>query len=323
MKKLTLSSDSKFILFIGLVYIMHFWHYIGFLAKETNPLYTLSIVLFEVIIFALFGTCMSMSKGKTKNISKMLVFLLAITACTMFWFDNTYGGSELYGIIAALISVILVLKERFVWLILPLWMVVVLISANSLFLFFGLVFAPLYYKVMKTKKYKNILFGLLAMESIGLLYYVCLDKAQLSWMKSISSANLIQLPILIIVTIPYLVFLVYLFKRVIKRSESKADKKLYFVLSLANVLVIPTLFMEQNYGLWMFSAIAYYLVLILVLLAKQDEMIEEELLILVDQVKVMPAGVLLLVYPIAFGPLEWLAIGKAFKLFKLYYGLFM
>ena len=103
-----------------------------------------------------------------------LALLLMVFVMPMYIGSQMLGRLDLYLYILSLISLILLLKEKWEWLICPLGIISVLIHQGMVFTNANLVLLPLAYKYLKTEdkkqKHKYLVIGLTYLISISVLF---------------------------------------------------------------------------------------------------------------------------------------------------------
>ncbi len=115
--------------------------------------------------------------------------------------------------------------------------------------------------------------------------------------------NWIEIPFFIAIISPYIVLLVKLFQRILRRAQGKTDRLKYGFLAIAAGTLLPLFLMKCDYARWVFALISYYCMIFLALVAMGDRIVAEELTGLFSEVREKyPFAILLLLLPALLTP---------------------
>lgn len=115
--------------------------------------------------------------------------------------------------------------------------------------------------------------------------------------------NFIETPIFLFLISPYIVLGVKLMRGIIAQAGTRVEKWKYRIVALGAVTMLPMFVLKVDYGRWFFAVIMYYAVILLVLTAMGDKIVETQLFGLMVRVKEKYSwSMLLLFYPVYFMP---------------------
>lgn len=115
--------------------------------------------------------------------------------------------------------------------------------------------------------------------------------------------NYVEFPIFLVLFLPYLILGYRFFRDLIRGTERFADRILYFVMGAGMVTILPELILKVDYGRWMFAIIAYYVFLLVTMMAMGDAYFTDTLKKSVQALrKKCGCWWVLLIYPIVFVP---------------------
>lgn len=264
------------------------------------------ILLFSFIFYALSKCELGMIKE-----TKYIISLFTVWAIPMFVSEFNFGRLDVYCVMLSLLSAILIISNKCEWLVVLFSAIGVMVHQGNVFMYLNIILAMLIYKAMseqgvKKKKYYILFFLSFSVASVLFLYFEFFSHGYNDgvYQEIVDIAtslcyggqyhkdvvdheilginvgdreytyrliNLVQFPIFIVLMIPYISFIIKLFKRIIKDAETKKDKWKYFFLSIGAGTILPNLILKCDYGRWMFAIICYYFVIIITLLAMRDK----------------------------------------------------
>lgn len=309
-------DNRKFILLEIALFVILFSHYNNQIPNESNIIIFIVASLISVLLIVLFGFSLRRCNDSINQDLKKLMLIFTFFAAPMFWTHNNFGVIDIYGLVLVLFGVLLLISSKFEWLLIPIVFIASAIDVEIVFLYINVILILLLYKVFCSKdylqkKYIVILISCLFTICAVLINYVITGQLLQKFMGENSNWNLWQLPIFFLVMLPYCLIIIGLFIRMIRNT--KINKLLYILLFTGALTIIPTLFMQQNYGRWMFALIFYYSIILLALASMHDRVFEIEIINITNKLSSIPGIVLLLGYPIIFQPLEWIATGVLFE----------
>lgn len=132
--------------------------------------------LFFVVLFVFYGTCLKKCNEKMRQDARCLIFFLSIFAFPMFLSAENFGRLDIYLLIIVILSCILVLYEKFEWLIVPLSAVAMLVHPGYVFMDINILLVLLLYKMLtgsekKRKKYIALFAVTFITVSVLFLYF--------------------------------------------------------------------------------------------------------------------------------------------------------
>ena len=244
-------------------------------------------------------------------------------------------------IVIALICAVLICKDRFIWMIIPLSAIGVMFHQGFVFMYFNIALAlSLYQAFDKKNKRKYIIvfvasfitasalfiwFEFLSRTNGAQILDEVINNAEALTLNSqyhpaliahevlgidlaTSEAewhkmNLFHLGFFTILFIPYIVIFVRFFKDVFKSAVTLNDKMKYIVILLGALTILPDFILKIDYGRWIMATITYYAVVLCALSVMGDKIIVEQLDATYKRIKAKPWSMFLLLYPIMFIPL--------------------
>lgn len=123
-----------------------------------QSLYVFSIIMTIVLLAVIFLFCYyCLSKCKEDNLHnvRMLIVFFYVFTFSNFWTPENLGRIDIYFIILLLITVILVIEDKFVWLVIPLIGICMCIHQGFTFTNANLILALLFFKAMTSKDKKT------------------------------------------------------------------------------------------------------------------------------------------------------------------------
>ncbi len=133
-------------------------------------------LLFFVILFVFYGSCLKRCKEETGRDAKCLIFFLSIFTFPMFVSAENFGRLDVYLLTILLMSCLLVLSEKWEWLIVPLSIIAMLLHPGYVFMDINILLVLLLYKCLtrtgaQRKKYVALFAVTFATVSILFLYF--------------------------------------------------------------------------------------------------------------------------------------------------------
>lgn len=157
-----------------------FWNYLDKLIPYELHTYTavynftgLCTVIYFLCLFVFYKVCLDKSSEKDKLNMQYLIFFLSIFAFPMFVTKALFGRLDLYLFIFMLISSVLIIKEKFEWLIIPFGIICTCIHQGFVFTNANTILVLLFYKILlgdSKKKRKYIIIFSLFLLSISVLF---------------------------------------------------------------------------------------------------------------------------------------------------------
>lgn len=309
-------------LYLGLNEILPF----DILNYESVVNITLIATSFIVFIFLILAIIL-LAKIEVKYHTNMqyIILFFVMFFVPMFYSFRNMGRPDVYMMFFTFLGLMLIVCEKFEWLLIPLAILSVMVHQGYVFMFYNIYMYLLVYKSFrntgkKRKKYLAILSISFLSVSILFLYFnffshingeeiydeivalatklgnegevfdILVNHEILGidpWEEEWPQHiyNFIELPIFCLLMSPYIVLGVRLFKSIIKSAETKAEKYLYAFLPVCSLTMLPSYLLKIDYGRWIFAGIAYFSLVILALCALKDKLVTEKLHELMEDIR--------------------------------------
>ena len=280
---------------------------IYFFSKIVTAVYFVVILWF---IVAVMSRCNEQQLISAKGIMAVLVLI----SVPMFLTGDDFGRLDVYLMILTIFSLILIIYEKAEWLIIPAVTLATLIHEGFVFMNLNIILVLLLYKCIikpdKRKKYIIILAFTFIIPSIIFLYCEffshnfgmdvfneCLDVAtkvskdnmphkevlfheilgaDVSGMEvNYRIWNYEDASIFIVLFSPYIVFMVYAFRKFVKTAATAVDKFVTFIVLAGPLTLLPEIILKVDLGRYVFAILFYYLAIFTVLVALQDVRMEQ------------------------------------------------
>lgn len=282
-----------------------------------------SVIVFVLLLLAILILSKIDMKYQT-NIQYMILFF-AMFFVPMFYSFRNMGRPDVYMMFLTFLGLMLIISEKFEWLLVPLSILSVMVHQGYVFMFYNIFMYLLVYKAFhhtgkKRREYIAILATSFLSVSALFLYFnffshlngeeiyheiVALatklgNKGEVfdilvnheilgidPWEEEWPQHiyNFIELPIFCLFMSPYIFLGVRLFKSIILAAETKAEKSLYAFLPLCSLTMLPSYLLKIDYGRWLFAGIAYFSLVILALCALGDTLVTEKLHALMEDIR--------------------------------------
>lgn len=295
---------------------------------------------FVFVIYFSYYCLKNIEEKNFKTCEYILFFFDTVTIAT-FSSGFNFLRVDLFMVLVAILSAIIISKKEFEWLIIPLSAIGVMFHQGFVFMYFNVALVLLFYQILTEKKKAkyiiifvlsfivgSVLFvwfellsrtnGAMIIDSVladakNLAYegkyhstliaheVLGIDLATAEW--EWHKMNIIQMIIFSVLFIPYIVIFVKFFARLFKNATSKLNLFKYIIVLIGSLTMLPDFLLKIDYGRWIMSVVAYYAIVICSLVVMNDEGIIKELISSYERIKEKPWSILLLVYPIMFVPL--------------------
>lgn len=287
----------------------------------------------------------------TIHYAEYFMILYAMFAVPFSVTNYNFGRTDIWLAFISIVCVMCIIKEKYAWLTIPLCAVAIMIHQGFAFMFMNTIMILLLYKILSSSSkqrrnyiiiltlcvllsailffwfelfshangenvYEKIVYTATEISSKGKIHIDVIDKEILGIDLTDRETeyhlqNLVQFPIFILLMLPYIVYAYRFFSGVIKDSTNKLDKVKYLAIAIGSLTIIPLLILKVDFGRWMFAVIHYYLIVLLALIAINDNLIIKHLQSTVSKIKEKNGlAILLLVYPIILQPLRDVSICK-------------
>ena len=114
--------------------------------------------------------------------------------------------------------------------------------------------------------------------------------------------NKIELPIFLVLIVPYLL-LVFMFLKNIFKNCGKKNIFIYLVVVCGSLTLLPEWILKVDYGRYVYATVFYYFVIVMALVCMKDRVITDALNSIKGVLSKSKFSALLIVYPILFMPL--------------------
>ncbi len=291
-----------------------------------------------------------------RNVSYLMIFF-SIFSFPMFLTADNFGRLDIFLIMITLISMILILREKAEWLIIPLCAIGMCIHQGFVFTNVNIILVLLFYKAMmgegaRRRKY-FILFGLTFLTvSVFFLYFefgshvfsrdavdeiiaaARMTSSDGEYNTSIINHEILgqdvfldeigyhiynykELPLFLICFLPYILIAYHFFKNLLRGKEKNA-RIAYLAVLLGALTLLPEWILKVDYGRYVYATAFYYIAIVMTLIAMGDQVVSAQLQDTKEAVKEkMPMAILLLIYPALFMPLHDIIISNLINNFVL------
>ena len=302
----------------------------------------LSTVILVIILFIFIRTIIKRCEEKYLSGVEILLFFMIVATLSTYFGGWNFGRIDIYMIMISLISVILMMNGKCEWLIIPLTIAGVLMHQGYVFMYYNIPLVLLLWGIFerkdKRKKYIAVAIISILICSVLFLYFELyshnfVDKGAYEQIADIAGSmseegkyhetllaheilgvdlsgieheyhmkNLAEIILFIVFFWPYIIIFFKLMMCVLRNGESKADKWKYAFMYAGALTMLPDYLIKVDYGRWIMSTIAYYLIIGCFLFVT-DEGFARTANIYFDEIKkryiIYP---LLIVYPVFFVP---------------------
>lgn len=271
---------------------------------------------------------------------EILLFLFNLCAISTFSCGYNFLRVDLFMMLMALLSVLLLTEKRAEWLVLPLSALGVMFHQGFVFMYFNLALVLLLYRILteeKKGKYFAIFISTFLIGSALFLWFELFSRGQgyeildsvIADAKAVSfegkyhstllahevlgidlateewewhKMNIVQVVPYVALLLPYLLILFRFFLELLRGAGSKGDKFKYAVVAIGSLTMLPDYVLKIDFGRWVVATITYYLIILVALVMLGDTLVVETLKNTYQRMKKRSWSFLLLVYPILFLP---------------------
>lgn len=309
-------------LYLGLNEILPF-DIINYESVVNITLIATTIIVFTFFILAIV-LLIKIEEKYHLNV-QYLIFFFTLFFVPMFYSVRNMGRPDVYMMFFTFLGLILIVCEKFEWLLVPLAILSVMVHQGYVFMFYNIFMYLLAYKAFrntgkKRTKYLSILITSFLSVSVLFVYFnffshingkeiydeivalatklgnegevfdILINHEILGidpWEEEWPQHiyNFIELPLFCLLMSPYIVLGVRFFKSIIRAAETKAEKILYTFLPLCSLTMVPSYILKIDYGRWVFAGVAYFSLVILSLYALGDSLVREKWHALIEDIK--------------------------------------
>lgn len=234
------------------------------------------------------------------HVEILLMFLIVATISTYFGGWN-FGRVDIYMIMISLLSAIIFIHGKCEWLIIPLSVLGVMMHQGYVFMYYNIILALLIWGIFsnKDKRRRYIVIAVISLIFCSALFlyfelfsHNYVDNTVFDQVAGLAAdmsedgeyhktllaheilgvdlsgveheyhmKNLAEIILFALFMLPYIIIFFKLMVRVFKNANSKADKWKYALLYLGALTMLPDYLIKVDYGRWIMSTIAYYLII--------------------------------------------------------------
>ncbi len=297
--------------------------------------------LFFVFVIYFSYYCLKNIEEKNFKTCEYILFFFDTVTIATFSSGFNFLRVDLFMVLIAILSAIIISKKKFEWLIIPLSAIGVMFHQGFVFMYFNVALVLLFYQILTEKKkakYIIIFSTSLIIGSILFVWFELLSRTNgamiidsvLADAKNLAfegkyhstliahevlgvdlataewewhKMNFVQMILFTLLFVPYIIIFVKFFVRLFKNATSKLNLFKYVIVLIGSLTMLPDFLLKIDYGRWIMSVVAYYAIVICALVVMKDEGIIKELAGAYDRIKEKRWSIFLLVYPIMFVPL--------------------
>jgi len=312
--------------------------------------------VFFIVLFAFYNTCLRRCDGCAERKIQYLICFLSVFIFPMFVTTECFGRLDVYLMILTIISCILLVKEKYEWLIVPSVTICMLFHHGYVFMHLNIILVLLFYKILmdekNRKKHITIFASTFMIASVFFLYFeffshpegegifeeiVALAKQLSMDGKSYSESMVFheilgmdiydleeQCHIMNRNETPFftMFFMIYpiigiSFLVKLVRGKNVRETWAYLAVALGSLTILPQVILKVDFGRYVFATFFYYITIVICLITMKDKCVSEQLDNTIEEVKEkLPLAKLLIVYPMLFMP--FLDVHISYISYKLY-----
>lgn len=316
----------------------------------------IATIIFFVVLFMFYNTCLKLCDEKYCRRVEYLICFLSVFIFPMFVTVECFGRLDVYLMILTLICCILLVKDKWEWLIVPVVTICVIMHHGYVFMHFNIILVLLFYKILmhekNRKKYIFIFVVTFFIASILFLYFeffshpegegifdeivslsMALSMDGASYSESMVYHEILGLdvyeleelchtmnrnesPFFAMFFCIYPIIGIYFLYNLFKGKSIK-EKWAYFAVAVGSLTILPQVILKVDYGRYVFATFFYYITIVICLIVMKDKNVYEQLENTIEVVKnKIPATKLLIVYPMIFMP--FLDVHISYISYRLY-----
>lgn len=316
----------------------------------------IATIIFFVVLFMFYNTCLKLCDEKYCRRVEYLICFLSVFIFPMFVTVECFGRLDVYLMILTLICCILLVKDKWEWLIVPVVTICVIMHHGYVFMYFNIILVLLFYKILmhekNRKKYIFIFVVTFFIASILFLYFeffshpegegifdeivslsMALSMDGASYSESMVYHEILGLdvyeleelchtmnrnesPFFSMFFCIYPIIGIYFLYNLFKGKSIK-EKWAYFAVAVGSLTILPQVILKVDYGRYVFATFFYYITIVICLIVMKDKNVYEQLENTIEVVKnKIPATKLLIVYPMIFMP--FLDVHISYISYRLY-----
>ena len=282
-------------------------------------------MVYYVILLAFLAFCLKQCREKQKEAARYLAVFFLLFAVPMFCSKFNFGRLDVYCVMLSLIGAILLIAERFEWLLVPIAALGVMVHQGNVFMFLNIILVLTIFKALSRKGkeqrkylwlfllcfltvsalflwfelfshangdgiYEEIVTNAKKLCKNGKIHQDVVDKEILGIDLTgreikYHRMNAVQFPIFVVMMLPYIVLLVRLFKNLIRKATQKREKWKYFIVAIGAGTILPDVLLKVDFGRWVYAILAYYCIVLLALFALGDVTVGKQFVEEIEKVK--------------------------------------
>lgn len=300
----------------------------------------INLIGFMLWVGILISLFMFLIKRAVSPAAKRSIALLSLIFALGFGFSTyirDFGRLDIYLMILSSAACMLILKNKAVYLAVPLSLIAVLIHQGYVSMYFNLLLALLFYKgfIIKESRKKHTLILLsslimcLALFTYLQVYSHAKEGLTLKQIEAyistitgpsgvrtdiirqelfkeavtFTAGSIYELPFAVLLLCPCLVFLINIWRDIITSVKGRKRKLLYSLLPLGALTLLPLFIFATDRGRWTYALFFYELLFPLMLTASGDETAEAAVSRAVAKLTVRPGiSILAFTYVLILGP---------------------
>lgn len=257
----------------------------------------LLVVVLFIFVHEVIKKC---HEAHIAHVEILLMFLFVATISTYFGGWN-FGRVDIYMIMISLLSAIIFIHGKCEWLIIPLSVLGVMMHQGYVFMYYNIILALLIWGIFsnKDKRRRYIVIAVISLIICSALFlyfelfsHNYVDNTVFDQVAGLAAdmsedgeyhktllaheilgvdlsgveheyhmKNLAEIILFALFMLPYIIIFFKLMVRVFKNANSRADKWKYALLYLGALTMLPDYLIKVDYGRWIMSTIAYYLII--------------------------------------------------------------
>jgi len=316
----------------------------------------IATIVFFIVLFAFYNTCLKLCEDKNYRRIEYLICFLSVFIFPMFVTLECFGRLDIYLMILTLICCILLVKDKWEWMIIPIVTICVIMHHGYVFMHLNIVLVLLFYKILmnaeKRKKYITIFAFTFIIASILFLYFEFFSHPEgegifdeivsLSMALSMDGAsysesmvfheilgldiydleemchvmNRKETPFFMLFFCIYPIIGLHFLIKLFK-GKTTVEKWAYFAVGVGSLTILPQVILKVDFGRYVFATFFYYITIVICLIVMKDKNVIKQLEDTIEVVKnKIPAAKLLIVYPMMFMP--FLDVHISYISYRLY-----
>lgn len=271
-------------------------------------------IIYIFLLITVCVLCIRKADVKQKRTMYYMSFFLGIVCFPVYWTDENYGRLDVYLMILTLLSMILIIKEKWEWMVIPFCIIATMLHQGFVFTSVNIILVLFWYKAFMRpeQRKKYIMLFTLTFLSVSVLFVYfeflshvggqevandIMEKAKAISIDGQSyNTSLINHEILgkgvfmdewwfhkynyeatiffIIFFIPFILMGVRFLKGLVKDAKNKWP---YLLIALGASTLVPQIVLKVDYGRYSYYAFFYYIMAVMACLAMKDEHVVFEL----------------------------------------------